>query len=75
MFPTHSILADFFHDIMGCPKSRSERMACNIEHVIDPEFRQRLSEFAYFLRNQAASGKDFIAEFKRTYKKKHNKSK
>ncbi len=72
---SHSILADFFHDIMGCPKSRSERMACNIEHVIDPEFRQRLSEFAYFLRNQAASGKDFIAEFKRTYKKKHNKSK
>jgi DtxR family transcriptional regulator, Mn-dependent transcriptional regulator len=66
---SHSILADFFHDIMGCNKSRSERMACKIEHVIDPEFRHRLSEFACFLREHSSDENDLLAEFKRSYKK------
>ncbi len=66
---SHSILAEFFHDIMGCTKARSERMACKIEHVIDPEFRHRLSEFAFFLKEKSSGGKKMIAEFKRSYKK------
>lgn len=72
---SHSILAEFFHDIMGCSKSRSDRMACKIEHVIDPEFRHRLSEFACFLKEKSGGDKDILAEFKRYYKKLSYKKK
>jgi DtxR family Mn-dependent transcriptional regulator len=65
----HSILADFFHNILGCAPARSEAIACNVEHVIDEAFRKRLTEFAYFLRHELPfkNGKDPIKEFQKKY--------
>lgn len=64
----HSALADFFRNILGCSEGQSEEIACKVEHVIDEEFRVRLSEFAYFLRHELASdGKDPLDAFRKRY--------
>jgi DtxR family Mn-dependent transcriptional regulator len=65
----HNILADFFHNILGCAPKRSEEIACRVEHVIDEAFRKRLTEFAYFLKYEIPfkNGKDPIQEFQEKY--------
>ncbi len=69
----HNILADFFYNILGCPKTRSEEIACRVEHVIDEAFRERLAQFASFLREEMKSGdNDPIKEFQRRYNRRNS---
>lgn len=65
----HLALADFFKNILGCSDDLSEEIACEIEHVIDDAFLQRLTDFVAFLRKDLPSnGVDPIEEFKKRYK-------
>lgn len=67
----HVILADFLHNIIGCTKERAEEAACRIEHVIDDRLKNRLAEFAQFIRTEAAGGSEnLIEKFKRQYQDK-----
>lgn len=65
----HLALADFFKNILCCSNEYSEDIACKIEHVIDDQFLQRLTDFVTFLRNELpANGTDPVEEFKKRYK-------
>ncbi len=70
----HEILADFFHNILGCPKKRSEDIACKVEHVIDEALGKRLAEFALFLKHELpeSSGRNPIEEFQKLYNDRHS---
>lgn len=48
----HRILADFIHSVMGSSSERAEHLACEIEHVVDLPFMNRLSLFIAFLREK-----------------------
>jgi DtxR family transcriptional regulator, Mn-dependent transcriptional regulator len=66
----HNALEEFFHQILGCSKSRSETIACQVEHVIDEQFRHRLSSFIEFINDKkTACGSDLIEDFKNSYNK------
>jgi DtxR family Mn-dependent transcriptional regulator len=67
----HSVLADFYAKILGCPSSKAQAIACKVEHVVDSEFCDRLSGFASFIREKEESGIPIIKEFKEFYSKKH----
>jgi len=64
----HNVLEEFFHQILGCSKPRSETIACQVEHVIDEQFRQRLNSFIQFINEKKTDcGFDLIDEFKKNY--------
>jgi len=65
----HSVLADFFAKILGCPASKAQTMACKVEHVVDADFCDRLAGFASFFRDKEENGVELIKEFKDFYKK------
>jgi DtxR family transcriptional regulator, Mn-dependent transcriptional regulator len=65
----HSVLADFFAKILGCPASKAQSMACKIEHVVDTDFCDRLAGFASFFRDKEENGVELIKEFKDFYEK------
>jgi DtxR family Mn-dependent transcriptional regulator len=65
----HSVLADFYAKILGCPPSKAQTIACKVEHVVDSEFCDRLAGFASFIRDKEESGMELIKEFKEFYKK------
>jgi len=69
----HQILADFLHNILGCSLERAERAACRIEHVIDDRIKNRLAEFAQFIRDEAQvkQGENLIEKFQRLYREKN----
>ncbi len=67
----HSVLADFYAKILGCPASKAQTIACKVEHVVDSEFCDRLAEFASFIRNKEENGIELIKEFQQFYKKNH----
>lgn len=60
----HKKLAGFFHDILGCAPARAEKLACEIEHVIDEDFLTRIAEFTDFMNGNA---KELIAAFQKKY--------
>ena len=65
----HKALEEFFYQILGCSKSRSRTIACEVEHIIDEQFRQRLSSFISFIqRKQSMTDGSLIDEFKNSYK-------
>ena len=67
----HSVLADFFHNILGSPKDLSEKLACRAEHSIDEDIRLRLRAFMNFLRDEEArTGKKLAGEFKKSFSQK-----
>ena len=70
----HSVLADFFAKILGCPASKAQTIACKVEHFVDADFCDRLAGFASFLRNKEDSEMELIKEFKEFYEK-HRKQK
>ncbi len=41
-----------FHNIMGCSKNRADDIACQVEHIIDKQFRDRLTTFIEFIENK-----------------------
>ena len=67
----HSVLADFYAKILGCPPSKAQSIACKVEHVVDSDFCDRLAGFASFIRDKEESGIELIKEFKEFYKKNH----
>lgn len=65
----HSTLADFYYKVLGCSFSRSQSIACKVEHVIDADFCSRLSSFASFICSRKDEGMELVQEFKDYYKK------
>ncbi len=64
----HAVLAEFYREILGCPAEKADLIACKVEHVIDPEFRERLSEFMRFLKEmKLPDGTNPVMEFTRRY--------
>ena len=70
----HSVLADYYAKILGCPPSKAQTIACKVEHVVDEDFCARLSGFASFIRYKEEQGIELIKEFKGYYEK-HRKEK
>ncbi|MFZ2658583.1 MAG: metal-dependent transcriptional regulator [Victivallales bacterium] len=68
----HQVLAEFYHEILGCPAENANDIACKVEHVIDPEFRERLSEFIRFLKEdlKKADGSNPVMDFSRKFDEK-----
>lgn len=64
----HSVLADFYAKILGCPPSKAQTIACKVEHVVDSEFCDRLAGFASFIRDKEEKGLELIKEFRKFYK-------
>ncbi|MFA7231645.1 MAG: metal-dependent transcriptional regulator [Victivallaceae bacterium] len=71
----HSVLAEFYSNVLGCSRSQAEAVACEVEHVVDAEFCSRLAEFAAFIRGKSENGIDLIGEFKTLYNSSHKKVK
>ena len=67
----HSVLADFYAKILGCPTAKAQTIACKVEHVVDSAFCERLSLFAAFIRQKEDEGYELIKEFKHFYEKIH----
>jgi len=65
----HSVLADFFAKILGCPASKAQSIACKVEHVVDSDFCDRLAGFADFFQDKEENGIELIKEFKEFYEK------
>ncbi len=63
----HKIIADFLHNILGCPVERADEAACRIEHVIDEKLKDRFAEFAQFIKNESDNGDDLIGRFQKSY--------
>jgi DtxR family transcriptional regulator, Mn-dependent transcriptional regulator len=70
----HSVLADFFAKILGCPASKAQTIACKVEHFVDADFCDRLAGFANFFQDKEENGVELIKEFKEFYEK-HRKQK
>jgi DtxR family transcriptional regulator, Mn-dependent transcriptional regulator len=64
----HKVFAKFFNDVLGLETEHSEKMACNIEHVIDDKVRERLSDFIQFIDESGESCAKLLEEFKNRYK-------
>ena len=67
----HSVLADFFAKILGCPTAKAQTIACKVEHVVDSDFCDRMASFADFFQDKEENGIELIKEFKDFYKKHH----
>ena len=63
----HNILADFYCKILGCPFSKAQKIACEVEHIVDAAFCFRLAGFASFIRHKEKEGVGLIQEFKEYY--------
>ena len=64
----HHALEEFFLQILGCSKSRSRTIACEVEHIIDERFRQRLTSFVEFVQQKSSTAAgSLIEEFKKSY--------
>lgn len=48
----HNTLTSFFENVLCLTKEESENNACKIEHVITPEFFNRLKDFQAFCESQ-----------------------
>ncbi len=73
----HEVLAEFYHEILGCSTENANDIACKVEHVIDPEIRERLSEFIRFLKEdlRKPDGTNPVMDFSRKYaENKHTES-
>lgn len=71
----HSVLAEFFAKILGCPASKAQTIACKVEHVVDSDFCDRLAGFADFFQDKEENGIELIKEFKDFYAKHQEKEK
>lgn len=47
-------LSDFFSNILGFDKEYSEKVACDIEHVLDEKLKNRISAFNAFFKNESS---------------------
>ena len=63
----HSVLADFYCKILGCPFAKAQNIACKVEHIVDTTFCSRLAGFASFIRVKEDEGIELIKEFKEFY--------
>jgi DtxR family Mn-dependent transcriptional regulator len=48
----HDLLNDFYHGILGLSKRKADEIACRVEHVIDPEFVEHLTDFHRFITEE-----------------------
>jgi Mn-dependent DtxR family transcriptional regulator len=65
----HRVLESFFTDILGCSRARATMIACQVEHVIDEQFRHRLKSFIQFTEaRKNAQNLNIIEEFKQAYR-------
>ncbi len=60
----HSILLNFFTNILGSDSERAEESACKIEHVISDELLNRLISFIQYC--EKTENKKFINNFKKS---------
>ena len=65
----HKILADFYSRILGCPISKAQKIACQVEHIVDTTFCSRLAGFASFIREKENKDLYLIKEFQDYYKR------
>ncbi len=72
LFKRHSVIADFFCNVLGCSRERANDAACRIEHVIDEKLQCRWAEFAQFIKEESEKGEDLIHKFQQSYQKKLN---
>lgn len=63
----HNMLTSFFENILCLDKEESENNACKIEHVISPEFFDRLKDFQKYCESQPK----FIDNFSESLRKKN----
>ena len=51
----HQVLSQFFIEILGVDNVTAEKNACKIEHVIDKELLEKISEFLKIYKNKVVS--------------------
>jgi DtxR family Mn-dependent transcriptional regulator len=56
IYASHTLLVDFFSELLGVPQDIAERDACRIEHIISPETLGRITAFMAKQRKRAARG-------------------
>ena len=73
----HSTLASFYHEILGCSINKANEIACRVEHVIDPEYMERLAGFVKFIKEnmRLPDGSNPVLEFKKKYENSACRSK
>lgn len=54
---THLVLAKFFVDVLGVDEQVAEKNACKIEHVIDKELVEKISELTCICENSGIGKK------------------
>ena len=60
------VLVDLFSDVMGLDPEYSEKIACNIEHVLDDRLKSRISAFNAFLKKDSIQS-NILKRFKEEY--------
>ncbi len=64
----HKVLASFFDNILGCPSSQADELACQVEHVINGDLRERLTSFLNYIEDEIeVNGENPILKFKDIY--------
>jgi len=64
----HSVLFEFFANILGVEKQEAQENACKVEHVITDDALRRLISFVEFNKRNSSQKTSYLEE----YKKFHN---
>ncbi len=49
----HSMLTDFFHNMLQLDLEKANKLACGVEHILDDESFEQLTKFSLFLKNHS----------------------
>lgn len=64
----HKAFFEFFTDLLGVDEKHSNDVACKVEHVIDKDIRERLTDFMSFVKNDLnTNDKNKLLKFKNKY--------
>ncbi len=63
----HTVLYEFFANILGVEKEEAQENACRFEHFISEDVLKRLISFIEFNKQFQCSNHDYLEEFKRFY--------
>jgi len=60
----HSIIQDFFSDVLGIEAQTAQRAACELEHSLGPAIISKLLSFVEFIHSDENGGKGILEKFK-----------
>ena len=59
----HSVLREFFVNILAVPHKQADEVACKMEHMITPEIMERFVHLLQFVETCPRGGAERIGEF------------